>query len=74
MGLGLSWVVTAVIGGSMINEIIVQATARPEPAPAPIPLDAAWDPAPIDELDDRDPDDHDDDDEHDAAAVTKAPT
>ncbi|MBL0219959.1 MAG: hypothetical protein IPQ07_39595 [Myxococcales bacterium] len=48
---GLAWVVTAVIGGSMVTELLVQATSRSDRG-APLPMDER--PAPIDELDDAD--------------------
>ncbi|MDX2094083.1 MAG: hypothetical protein SFX73_40000 [Kofleriaceae bacterium] len=65
---GLRWVITAVIGGSIVTEILVQLTAPAEPAP----LHRARTPQPIDELDartadeDEDEDDDDDDDEQPA--------
>lgn len=53
---GLSWVVTAVIGGAILNEVLVQRTQRasavvaPILAPAAVPVARAI-PEPIDELD-----------------------
>ncbi|CAN5739188.1 hypothetical protein BH11MYX3_BH11MYX3_32520 [soil metagenome] len=57
---GLAWVVTAVIGGSMLTELLVQATSREDRA-APIPIDELERSAPIDELDDLDRDSEVDD-------------
>ena len=48
---GLAWVVTAVIGGSILTEILVQLTHREDRA-APVPIDELEHSAPIDELDD----------------------
>ncbi|HEU0032043.1 MAG TPA: hypothetical protein VFQ53_15525 [Kofleriaceae bacterium] len=48
---GLAWVVTAVIGGAVVTELLVQATAHADDAVAVEEHEAA---APIDELDDRD--------------------
>jgi len=47
---GLTWVVTAVIGGSIVTEFLVQLTQRPDDAAAP--LDGREEPDRIDELDD----------------------
>jgi len=49
---GLTWVVTAVIGGSILSEILVQLTQRADTATA-VPIDEREHSAPIDELDER---------------------
>ncbi len=49
---GLAWVVTAVIGGSILTELLVQATHREDRA-APIAVDELEHSGPIDELDDE---------------------
>ena len=54
---GIPWIVTAVIGGSIVTELLVSRTATPEPAPARIerartpPAGVAIPTAAIDELD-----------------------
>jgi hypothetical protein len=48
----LPWLITAVIGGAMISEALVQLTSKPEATPA-MPIDELDGSAPIDELDDR---------------------
>lgn len=50
---GLAWVITTVIGGSILTEVLVQMTSRerPEQAPESRPIDEL-DREPIDELDD----------------------
>ena len=50
---GLPWVVTAVIGGSIVSEFLVQLTSKEE-ASTSAPLDALDAKAPVDELDDLD--------------------
>ncbi|HUJ59710.1 MAG TPA: hypothetical protein VLX92_14495 [Kofleriaceae bacterium] len=56
---GLPWIVTAVIGGSLVTELLVARTSAPEVTLAPIDeLERA---APIDELDDLDAGGQDDD-------------
>ena len=51
----LAWVITAVIGGAIVSEILVQFTSKPEAvADAPLPIDELERDAPIDELDDDD--------------------
>jgi Kef-type K+ transport system membrane component KefB len=50
---GLAWVVTAVIGGSIVTEFLVQLTT-PKDRAAPVPIDELEHSAPIDELDERD--------------------
>ena len=50
---GLAWVVTAVIGGSIVTEFLVQLTS-PKDRAAPVPIDELERSAPIDELDDLD--------------------
>ncbi|HEU4730324.1 MAG TPA: hypothetical protein VFT22_20645 [Kofleriaceae bacterium] len=54
---GLPWVVTAVIGGAIVTELLIRETRAPgvvEPATAPEPSG----PEPVDELDDRGSDDY----------------
>ena len=50
---GLAWIVTAVIGGSLLTEFLVTRTTIPD-APAQSPLDELERDAPVDELDDLD--------------------
>ena len=50
---GLAWIVTAVIGGSIATEFLVQATSRGDDA-VRAPIDELDRAAPIDELDDLD--------------------
>lgn len=50
---GLAWIVTAVIGGSLLTELLVARTAQAEPASL-APLDDLEREDPIDELDDLD--------------------
>jgi hypothetical protein len=50
---GLAWIVTAVIGGSLLTEFLVTRTGVDAPA-VPTPLDELEREAPIDELDDLD--------------------
>jgi hypothetical protein len=50
---GLPWIVTAVIGGSLLTELLVTRTAQAEPASL-APLDELEREEPIDELDDLD--------------------
>ena len=50
---GLAWVVTAVIGGSIVSEFLVQLTSGADVS-GPAPIDELDSSAPIDELDDRD--------------------
>ena len=50
---GLPWVVTAVIGGSIVSEFLVQLTST-EAASISAPIDELEKSAPIDELDDLD--------------------
>ena len=50
---GLAWIVTAVIGGSLLTEFLVTRTAVDEPV-VPTPLDELEREAPIDERDDLD--------------------
>jgi Kef-type K+ transport system membrane component KefB len=52
---GLPWVITAVIGGSVITEFLVQAT---DDGPERVPVDELDAAAPIDELDDHDSGEH----------------
>ena len=50
----LPWVVTAVIGGAIVSEVLVQFTSKPEAAAVRAPIDELAGSAPIDELDDSD--------------------
>jgi hypothetical protein len=47
---GLTWVVTAVIGGAIVTELLVRETRAADRVAAPLEPEAS---APIDELDDR---------------------
>jgi len=74
---GLAWVVTAVIGGSIITEVLVQATSRDEGGVRP-PIDELERSAPIDELDELE-DDHSEGEEgpiyrDEPMAPTRAPS
>ena len=57
---GLRWIVTAVIGGSIVTEFLVSRTTQPDDAASPAPVDELEASAPIDELDDLGSDGHDD--------------
>jgi Kef-type K+ transport system membrane component KefB len=50
---GIPWIVTAVIGGSMLTELLVSRTATPEAQPTTLRLERAGTPLPIDELDEE---------------------
>ncbi len=78
---GLTWVVTAVIGGSIVTEFLVQLTMREGDRAAPVPIDELERSAPIDEIDELDDGDDDadgpiyrDEPEVPVRAATQPPT
>ena len=56
---GLPWIITAVIGGAIVAELLVARTKDPvSQAAVQAPIDELQDSGPIDELEDQDSDPH----------------